>query len=109
MKRLLALAAAVALVVVVPSPGRWKLAAAFLGFIVGNQVGVLLDTVSKKFRLIGGLILAWDCYSFFTGSAQIPAGAGLYTAAFLWGYGFLSAFPQKEMALFTPKFRERPT
>lgn len=109
MKRLLSLAFAVALVVLVPSPGRWKLAAAFVGFIVGNQVGVLLDTVSKRFRLIGGLILAWDCYSLFTGGMQIPPGVGVYTAGFLWGYGFLSAFPQKEMALFTPKFREHHT
>ena len=106
MKRVLALAVAVGLVVVMPSPGRWKLAAAFLGCLVGNQVGVFLDAVSKKFRIIGVLVLAWDCFSFLTGGNQIPTNTGLNTAAFLWGYGFLSTFPQKEMALFTPGEKE---
>jgi hypothetical protein len=50
--------------------------------------------------MIGALVLAWDGCCLFTGRMGIPAGAGLNTAAFLWGYGFLSAFPQRELAIF---------
>jgi flagellar biosynthesis protein FliR len=91
---------AVGLVLIVPSPARWKLASAFVGVFIGNQVGTLLDIISKKFRIIGFLILLWNGYSLASGKIVIDEGTPVNLAAFLWGFGFLMSFPQKEMALF---------
>ena len=103
-KALIALTVTVLLVLVVPSPDRWKLASAFAGVLLGNQVGALLDAISKKFRVIGFLILVWSAYSLATGRMEISQATHVNLAAFLWGYGFLSCFPQRQMALFILEF-----
>ena len=99
-KFFITVAVAIGLVLIMPSPGRWKLCSAFVGVFLGNQVGTLLDIISKKFRLIGFLILLWNGYSLATGRMEIDASTPINLAAFLWGFGFLMSFPQKEMALF---------
>jgi hypothetical protein len=101
-KFFITVAIAIGLVIVVPSPGRWKLASAFAGVFFGNQVGTLLDIISKKFRVIGFLILLWNGYLLAAGRMEIDATTPVNLAAFLWGFGFLMSFPQKEMALFKP-------
>lgn len=87
------------LLLIVKEPGRSKFACALVGCIIGNQVGVLLDGLSKKWRVMGILILLWNAFNFFTGRMAISASKTMNLVSFLWGYGFLSAIPQEQLSI----------
>ncbi len=99
-KNLIAATVVILLIILVRNPAKSLLAFGFMGVLVGNQVGVILDHFSKKFRVIGFLVIVLNIYILAKRGIHISEGTPLFKGAFLWGYGFLSWFPTEELAIF---------
>jgi hypothetical protein len=73
-------------------------AMALLGVLVGNQVGCLLQDISRLNRILGLAVLAWNVYDFFT--QGIPLDTPYLKGAFLWGFGAMATFSSEELGIF---------